>query len=121
MGFKCVITYDTLNKATYLSLTGAAKLDNFGPDPPAKPLPRAEPNTLPLPSPPNPEVVAPPNPPPNPNPEAGLFSDVPRPVVVIVDVVVDDFAPKAPNPDVLTLPLKTLGFDAPMVPNGEAL
>jgi hypothetical protein len=109
------MTYDTCKKVTNLSLTVAAKLDSFGPDPPAKPFPRAEPNTLPLPRASNPEVA-----PPKPNPD-GLFSDFPRPVVVIVEVIVDDFPLKAPNPDVLTLLLKTLGFDAPMVPNGEEL
>ena len=80
-------------------LSGAAKLESFGPEPTAKPLPSADPNTLPLPSAPNPEVDVLPNP----NPEAGLSPDrPPKPLVVIVDVELGDFAPpSAPKPDVV--------------------
>jgi hypothetical protein len=104
------------------SFIGAAKLESLGPDPPAKPLPRVDPNTLPLFNPPNPEVVAPL---PNAKPEPGLSPVAPPKLVDgTVEVVVGDFAPpRAPKPDVVVLgfPPNTLGFDAPSVPNGEEL
>lgn len=107
--------------STMLSLVGAAKLDSLGPEPPAKPFPRAVPKTLPEANPPNPEVGAPV---PNAKPDAGLFPvAIPKPPVGTVLVVLDFPAAKAPNPEVvvLELPPKTLGFDAARVPNGEEL
>jgi hypothetical protein len=82
-------------------------------------LPRVDPNTLPLPGVPNPDVDVLPNP----NPEAGLSPDrPPKPLVVIVDVELADFAPASePKPDVDEFPPKTLGLDAPITPNGEVL
>jgi hypothetical protein len=102
-------------------LPGAAKLESFGPEPPAKPLPRADPNTLPLPSAPNPEAVVLPKP----KPETGLSPErPPKPPVVVVDVELGDFAPASePKPDVddAAAPPKTLGLDAPIAPNGEVV
>lgn len=97
---------------------GAAKLDSFGPEPPANPLPIAEPNALPLPRAPNPEVD---DPDPNAKVAPGFISPEPRTPVVVV-VVLDCFAlARPPNPDgaVCPPPPKTLGFEAPIVPNGE--
>jgi hypothetical protein len=97
-----------------VSLTGAAKLESFGPDPPANPLPKEELNALPLPSPPKPDVV---EPPPNPKPNVGL-----SPIVVVVVVVVGDLElANPPNPDEMVWALlpNTLGCDAPIAPKGE--
>jgi len=103
------------------SLLGAAKLESFGPEPPAKPFPRAEPNTLPLPSPPKPDEAEPPKP----NPEDGWVPDKPpKPVVVVVDVELEDFVlANPPKPDVedWVAPPKTLGLDALIVPNGDVV
>jgi hypothetical protein len=81
------------------SLPGAAKLESFGPEPPVKPLPSADPKTLPLPSPPKPDGDALPKP----NPDAGLSPDrPPKPVSVVVEVELGDFAPaSALNPEVI--------------------
>jgi hypothetical protein len=80
-----------------LSFPGAAKLDNFGPAPPAKPLPSFDPKALPPERPPNPEVV----PLPKPKPVAGLSpAKAPNPLPVVVGVVFEDFAANAPKPDV---------------------
>lgn len=98
---------------------GAAKLESFGPEPPAKPLPRADPNTLPFPSAPNPDVDVLPNP----NPEPGLSPDSPpKPLVMVVVVELGDFVPaSAPKPDVVAPPPKTLGLDAAIEPKGDVL
>jgi hypothetical protein len=106
---------------TSFSFPGAAKLDSFGPAPPANPLPSFDPNTLPLERPPNPEVA----PLPNPKPVAGLSPDkAPNPLTVVVEVGLGGFAAaNAPKPDVVDceLPPNMLGLDAPRLPNGDVL
>lgn len=101
------------------SFPGAAKLESFGPAPPANPFPSLEPKTLPLASPPNPDVV--PLPKPNPDVDLSLEASPPNPLVAGV-VEVEGFAvANAPKPEVAdcVVPLKMLGFVAPRLPNGE--
>jgi len=101
------------------SLPGAAKLESFSPDPPAKPLAKLAPNPLPLLSAPNPVVGAPK---PLLKPDAPLSPDVVPSPVGAAGLL--EFAPaKIPNPDVVGVILdpNTLGLEAPMVPNGEVV
>ena len=101
------------------SFPGAAKLESFGPAPPANPFPSLEPNTLPVASPPKPDVV----PEPKPNPVVDLSPEVspPNPLVAGAVDAGNFAAASAPNPDGAgcAVPLKMLGFVAPRLPNGE--
>lgn len=104
--------------ATLCCPEAAAKLESLGPDPPANPLLSFEPNTLPVPRPPKPELVLPPNE----NPLAGLPLKAPNPLGA-VDVVVEleEAAASAPNPDGAAdaLPPNTLGVVELILPNGD--
>lgn len=79
------------------SFIGAAKLESLGPEPPPNPFFNAEPNVLPLPKPPNADVVGPTNP----KPKTGLGAAV-SPIVVMVEVVLGDLElDRFPKPDVV--------------------